>query len=277
MATTIIKCIDDAAYEEQATKQAASIVTEGRVWGAIQIALMIAQRQSNGAITDMQEGIASRRMALGEEVLVHAQKTWVKEKEFVDEVMAAPKFEVNYGNAQITLNEVDRVEDLAVEGIDNRLSRMGIEVGACDDSRTRRLMANVRTDLVSHSMRSAEGRTLALNDVRYSRQVAAVALGRNILQQSLSMGKLSGGQEVVRNSLLNTINSANTLWGYSANRWRHGGNFHTGETGAPTMVRPGYAMVETISPNTGTITVSMQRENFARESLGADDNRNGEN
>lgn len=264
MATTIIKkCIDDAAYIDQAEKQAKAIKDEAYTWAAVQVALLLAQRTANSSIADMQEDIANRRMVLAEEVLVHAKKTWAKEKEFVDELMAVPKYTPEYGNANIMVAEVDRVEDLAIDGIDTKLGRMGIGVGACDDLRTRRLMANVRTDLVSHSMRAAEGRSVMLNDTRYSQQLAAVALGRNVLQQSRSMGALAGGSEVVRDSLIRTINSGMSLWGYSANRWRHGGNFVTGENGAPAIVRPGYAMVSSTNPITGVETVSMQEQRVA--------------
>ncbi len=124
-------------------------------------------------------------------------------------------------------------------------------------------MANVRTDLVSHSMRAAEGRAVGLNDRRYSQQVTAVALGRGVLQQSVSMGALAGGKQLIGDSLIRTLNSGMSLWGYSANRWRHGGNFVTGENGAPTIVRPGYAMVRSTNPLTGMETVSMQTQNMA--------------
>lgn len=260
MATTLIKCIDDAAYIDQATKQASAITSEAYTWAAIQLALMLAQRTVAREISDMQEAIANRRMVLGEEVLEHAKKTWAKEKEFVDEVMAVPKVQADYSYAQIMVTEVDRVEDLAINGIDTKLGRMGVSVGACDDLRTRRLMANVRTDLVSHSMRAAEGRSVALNDRRYSQQVTAVALGRNVLQQSISMGALAGGKQLIGDSLIRTLNSGMSLWGYSANRWRHGGNFVTGENGAPTIVRPGYAMVRSTNAITGAETVSMQNQ-----------------
>lgn len=263
MATTLIKCIDDAAYIDQATKQAAAITSEAYTWAAIQLALMLAQRTVGKSISDMQEAIANRRMVLGEEVLEHAKKTWAKEKEFVDEVMAVPKVQADYGYAQIMVTEVDRVEDLAIDGIDTKLGRMGISVGACDDLRTRRLMGNVRTDLVSHSMRAAEGRSVGLNDRRYSQQVTAVALGRNVLQQSISMGALAGGKQLIGDSLIRTLNSGMSLWGYSANRWRHGGNFVTGENGAPTIVRPGYSMVRSTNAITGQETVSMQTERMA--------------
>jgi hypothetical protein len=263
MASRKIACIEDAQYVAAATAQAASITNEAYVWAAIQLALMVAQRAVNTAISDMQEELADRRMKLAEEILEHAKKTWVKEKAFVDEMMAEAKAVTGYGITQSMLNEMDRVEGIAIEGVDQRLARFGLEVGACDDARTRRGLATARADLVSHTMRSEESRTEMLNARRYSRQVAAVALGRGTLQNAMSMGGLGNAGDAVRGSLIRTINSGMSLWGYSANRWRHGGNYATGENGAPRVVPKGYSLMETTSPTAGTVTLSVQKDSMA--------------
>jgi hypothetical protein len=263
MASRKIACIEDGQYVAAATAQAASITNEAYVWAAIQLALMLAQRSVNTAISDMQEGLADRRMKLAEEVLEHAKKTWVKEKAFVDEMMGEAKQITSYANSQIVLNEMDRVEGIAIEAIDDRLARFGLEVGACNDARTRRGLATARADLVSHSMRSEEARTEMLNARRYSRQLAAVGLGKGTLQDAMSMGALSVGGDAVRGSLIRTINSGMSLWGYSANRWRHGGNYATGENGAPRVVPKGYSLMETTSPTAGTVTLSVQKDSMS--------------
>lgn len=270
MTTRKIKCIEDEQYVGAAKKQADAILVEAQTWAAIQVALMIAQRQTAGAISDMQEELASRRMALAEEMLAHAQLTWAKEKAFVDETMAEPKHTTTYGITQMMLNEMDRVEDIALEGIDTRLSRLGLSVGVCDDSRTRRGMATFRADIVSHTMRSEEARTQALNARRYSRQLGVVGLGRGTLQNAISMGGLSKSGDGVRGSLIRTINSGMSLWGYSANRWRHGGNYATGVNGAPRVVPAGSTMVETRSPTTGAVTVSVQTNSMANTMVQGD-------
>jgi hypothetical protein len=112
-------------------------------------------------------------------------------------------------------------------------------------------------------MRSEEARTEMLNARRYSRQVAAVALGRGTLQNAMSMGGLGNAGDAVRGSLIRTINSGMSLWGYSANRWRHGGNYATGENGAPRVVPQGYSLVETRSPTTNVVTLSVQKDSMA--------------
>jgi hypothetical protein len=183
-------------------------------------------------------------------------------------MMAEPKHTTTYGITQIMLNEMDRVEDIAVEGIDNRLARFGIEVGVCDDARTRRGLATARADLVSHTMRSEESRTEMLNTRRYSRQLVAVGLGRGKLQTAMTMGQLGKVGDGVRGSLIRTINSGMSLWGYSANRWSHGGNYATGENGAPRVVPRGYNLVETSSPTTGVTTLSVQSDRMTDILLG---------
>lgn len=245
MGTKKIACIGDAAYIEQTTKQAKAITDEALAWVAIQVALMAAQYSTSTSIADMQKGLAQRRLNMANDAIAHAKKTWEKEYAFVAETMSEAAYTPQYGFAQIMLNEVDRVEDVAVEAVDTRLSRLGLTVGACDDARTRRGMATARTDLVSHAMRAAEGRAIALNDRRFSRQLAAVGLGRGKLQNALSIGQLADKGPALRGSLLATINSGMQLWGYSANRWRHGGNFHTGARGAPRVVPEGYSLMQT--------------------------------
>jgi hypothetical protein len=79
----------------------------------------------------------------------------------------------------------------------------------------------------------------------------------------MSMGGLGNAGDAVRGSLIRTINSGMSLWGYSANRWRHGGNYATGENGAPRVVPKGYSLMETTSPTAGTVTLSVQKDSMA--------------
>lgn len=263
MASIKLKCIDDEAYKDAASKQASAILAEAAMVAAVQLALMAARRNANSAIADLQESVANRRMVLAEELLAHAKLAWDKEKALVQETMAVPKFTPQYGGAQIMLNETDRVENIAINSTTDRLARMGIAANDCDEKRIRRGMATARTDLVSNSMRSAEARTLMLNERRYSRQLSVVALGRNVLQAAVGMGKLANLRDGVSDSLMRTINSGMSLWGYSANRWRHGGNFATGDNGPPRVIPEGNTMVETTNPTTGKISISVQTNSMA--------------
>lgn len=253
MASTKIPCIEDGAYAAMAASQASAITTEAVTWGAIQVALLVAQLDSSSFIADNQAALSNRRLKMAQEALDHAKNSWTYEQAFVSETMAEAKYSPEYGSVQIILNEVDRVEDLAVDAVDQRLNKFGITLGTCDDSRVKRGMATARTDLVSHSMRAAEARSIALNDRRYSRQLTAVGLGRGKLQNALSLGRLGSTGNAVRDSLINTINSGMQLWGYSANRWRHGGNYATGVNGAPQVVPPGFRLIQQTDPLGQTI------------------------
>jgi len=260
MASTLIPCIEDGSYIAQATAQAASMVAEAGVWAAIQVAMMSAQRESSGAIADMEAELAGRRTGLAEELLAHAKNTWAQEASFVSSTMAVGRFSPNYADAQIMLNEAARTETIAVRATRDNLSRLGITADACDEPRVRRGMATARTDLVSHSMRSAEARAMMLNDRRFSRQYTAVGLGRGQLRDAATIGGLSGAGGAARGALWRTLNSGMALWGYSANRWRHGGNYATGENGAPTVVPNGRHLVQTTDPTTGNVYVSVQTD-----------------
>lgn len=263
MASIKLECIDDAAYLAQATEQAEAITDEAAMVAAVQIALMAARRTANSGIADLQEAVANRRMVVAEELLAHAQNAWVKEKALVQETMAVPVFTAQYSDAQIMLTETDRVEDIAIDSTTERLSRLGITANECDEKRVRRGVATARTDLVSHSMRASEARALMLNERRYSRQLSVAALGRGVLQAAIGMGRLADARDGVSNSLMRTINSGMSLWGYSANRWRHGGNFATGENGPPRVIPEGHALVETTNPTTGKISISVQTNSMA--------------
>lgn len=249
MASILIPCIEDGSYIASATAQATSIIAEATVWAAIQVAMMAAQRASTGAIADMEAEIAGRRVALAEDLLAHAKQTWAHEAAFVGATMSVGRFNPHYGQAQVMLNEAQRTEALAIRATRDNLARMGITADSCDELRVRRGTATSRTDLVSHSMRSAEARALMLNDRRFSRQYAVVSMGRGQLQAALTIGGLTGGAQASRGALWQTLNSGMALWGYSANRWRHGGNFVTGENGAPRVVPAGHSMVSTTDVN----------------------------
>lgn len=218
MASSKIQCVDDGAYTAAASAQAGAALTEAIVWGAVQLALMSAQRSSRSAISDMQARLADRRMVIAEQILAQAQLTWAKERALVSETMALPLNTPQYTEVPIVVSEVDRIEGLLGGVVDAHLALLGQTVSACDDNRMRQAMATGRTDFVAHTLRMAEARALQLNDRRYSRQVSVIALGRGKLQEAAGLGSLAGAQQGVRNSLLRTINSGMELWGYASRR-----------------------------------------------------------
>lgn len=254
MASIKIECINDAAYVKAAQEQADSIESEAESWAAIQIALLVAQVTSSSYIADKQAELADRRYTMAKEAVEHAKKTWSYEQAFVQDTMGEAVHQPLYATAQIVMQETDRMEDLALEETEKHLTRLGMTVGACDDTRMKRGMAVARTDLVAHSMRSAEARAFMLNDRRYSRQLTAVGLGRGKLRDAVALGRIGDTREGLRQSLIGTINSGMTLWGYSNNRWSHGGNYATGSQGAPRVVPEGSSLWQRTDAMGNTIT-----------------------
>lgn len=260
MASVKMTCIDDAAYIEQAEAQAESIIAEAVVWAAIQTAIMLAQRSARTGLADIQSKLGERRVKLAEEMLAHAKETWPEVQRYVSDAMSEAYHEPVYSETQPMLTEVDRIEDATKLRIESVLGRLGITATVCDDARVGRGFATVRTDLTSHTMRSSEARAIALNDRRYSRQLAAVGLGRRVLNAAMSMSQLTGGANTVRTSLLRTINSATSLWGYSANRWSHGSNHATGPRGAANVIPQGWTAYQTGGAPGGDPVVYMRKD-----------------
>lgn len=254
MASIKIECINDEAYKAAAQKQADSIREEATTWAAIQIALLVAQQSTSSHIADQQANLAKRRYDMAKEAVEHAKKTWPFERAFVQDTLGEGVHQPVYSPAQIMLQETDRVEDLALEDTEKHLARLGMTIGTCDDARMKRGMAVARTDLVAHSMRSAEARAFMLNERRYSRQLTAVGMGRGKLQSAVALGRIGDGQEAVRGSLIRTINSGMALWGYSANRWTHGANYATGAQGVPRVVPQGSSLMQTVDSLGNTVT-----------------------
>jgi hypothetical protein len=231
------RCIDDIAYIAQASSQAAAIVSEATNQILVQAALMLMRRTMQEKISDMQEALAKRRVKLAQDLLAHAQETWVKEQEFVAETMAEAAHAPEYTEALVMQAELDAHADAARTAAIADRACMGVPLTPCDDSRLARGMAVARTDIVGHALRSAEARSIQLNDRRFSRQLTVLGLGRGKLATALSFGQIGGASaEVVHRSLMRSINSGVSLWGYLSNRWQHGGNYATGPNGAPRVV-----------------------------------------
>lgn len=264
MTSRVLKCIDNQAYVDMATEQAKAIRNEALAWVALQVAIFAAQQLLGNFISGRQRNLAERRYQMGREAMDHAKMTWPYERSFVSDTMAEPIPVTEYSQAQIMLNETQRVQDVALEASDRYLSRLGLSSTACNDSRMNRGMAVIRTDLVAHAMRTAEALTIALSDRRYSRQVAAVALGKGKLQAALGLGAMADSGSSIGTSLMKTINSGMTLWGYMANRWTHGGNYVTGTQGAPHVIPAGYQAVQRTNPY-GVLITTLERRDLHQQ------------
>jgi hypothetical protein len=180
--------------------------------------------RAEGRIADMQEEIANRRAVLAELVIVHAKLFWDREKAFVLDTMAEALALPAYVEVDITLAATSgRVQSAltSTEGLFACLYARGLSIA--EDTYIRRAMGQIQVDQISHTMRAAEGRAIALNDVRHSRQTAVLALGRGRLQDATRFGDLAvTTRGIVRDALVSTINSGFELWGYASNRVQSG-------------------------------------------------------
>lgn len=256
-------CVEDSAYIAAAQRQADAITTEATVQAAIQAGLLLWQRYAQGAIADLRQELADRRMKMAEEVLAHAQAGWAAEAALVGEVMSTSEVGPAYSIMVAADNSVEEAWAGADGGFDAELARHGLAATTCEDARIGRGMALVQTDLLAHMMRSAEGRSIALNDRRFSRQLTVLGMGRGILQAAETMGRLGAGREVVRNAIIGTINSALSLWGYQDTRWRSGGGWAANGSEAPRVVpgggQPAYQLPNTPAERNINISVPAQR------------------
>lgn len=228
--------IDNSAYIAAATAQADSITSEATVWAAIQVALLVWQRWTKGKLTDIQRDQANRRMVIAEEVLAHAQLTWPKEQALVSETMAEGVAQPAYSRAGITVASVDAESNAAYAYYEADTTNKGLPFTACDDNRMARGLAQVRSDMASHTMRSEEARAVVLGDRRFSRQLSVLGLGRGKLRDALTAGQLSGAGATVRNSIIDSINSGMALWGYTNNRWQQRGQWGAAIQDGPAAI-----------------------------------------
>lgn len=213
--------INDTAYVAAATQHANSIYADAVAWTAIQIAIMIGKRLISSSINDMREELAKRRVVMAEEVLAHAKEFWPKEIVFLQRTMAEAKYSADYSAIDTDKAFADSAMNDMVTELDSVLENAGISSTQCMDNRTHRLLALGRTDITSHAMRAAEARALTLNDRRFSRQKAVLAMGRGVLQEAVTFGNLAGkARYAISDTLINTLNSAGSLWGYMQSRTR---------------------------------------------------------
>lgn len=250
--------IDNIAYVAAAADQAASIVTEATIWAAVQTAVYVWQRWTKGKITDIRQAQAERRMVIAEEILAHAQESWAKEQAFVADAMAAPLNAPLYAGTATAKAYVDDAAEASLAFYDGETQNKGLTFTACDDNRMARGTGQIRSDLMAHSMRTAEARALMLNDRRYSRQMAAVALGRGKLRDAFSAGQLTAAGAVVRNTLIGSINSAMQFWGYMDTRWQTGGKWAASQPGSPALAPPGGKLYAQGIPGTEQPPVSIE-------------------
>lgn len=286
MAAIIAPCINDGAYITAAAAQGIAIVAEATVQSLVQKAILEWRRNTESMIADMRTELADRRMAMAEAIIGHAQAGWTQERALVNATMGEAAPGLDYSGMAAADAHVERAWAEADYLYDRNMFKFGIVPALCDDHRMSRAISLGKTDILAHQMRVAEGRQIALSDRRFDRQNTVLAMGRGILAEAASMGQLAGGRDIVRQSILGTINSAVSMFGYATTALRTGSGgagsrgWNTSGSIPPTLARTferaGYR-AEDATMSTGT-TVNVSTQSFNPYSLSSGDvNANGDN
>ena len=235
-------CVTDVGYIAAATMQAKSIIVKATIDSAIQIGIALWERNSSKSIANMQDELADRQTKLAEKIHLHAKLFWPAEKAFINDMFGEGKVTTQYTGLASGWAAFLDVESAA--GRANWIEQANARctpVSQCEDARWQRNAQMARTDIMSYAARQDESRTQILNDRRYARQYAALALGKGQLRDLLSYQSI--GNSIGTNAsemLISTVNSALTTYGFYSNRIDTGrwGSGTREMLGAPTATAP---------------------------------------
>lgn len=207
----------DIGYVAAATGHTASTATLSAVDTAVTVAIALWQRHSTNSITNMQEEIADKQMALAEKLHAHAKLFWAGESRMVSDAFGIARAATDYsgvptgwqGFATSTLSTT-RQAWLA------ELSRGCMSFNDCEDARWNRESAAYQADTLAFGARQAEARAQTLRDVRYERQYYVVGLGHGILERTTGMQAAALSQAAhaqgVMFSLINQARAGVSYW-----------------------------------------------------------------
>jgi hypothetical protein len=221
-------CVGDSAYIAAAGDAADAIVKRGLAEIAIQLAISLWRRNVAERINDMKTEIADRQVALAEAAHGHAASFYPQEAALVADAMSLPKNDPVYALS-------DGWRSFSAES-NNRGRSSWLKASAalcifpnqCDDARWSNHAKRNEVDTGNFAMRQAENRAQALNDVRYARQLGALAIGQGRIGAGAGYSDAAGtilGN--VGKSILGSIDSAASALGYALNRnakpqWQYG-------------------------------------------------------
>lgn len=213
-------CITNSAYIDAATTQASAITTNATWDVGIQVAAMIAQSSLSGRINDYQMDIANQQAQLAERVLAHAKEFWPHELDMIEDAFGEAKHTTDYAGVpnqwanimQDTLNRSNDMWRMEAEALCRRAT-------SCDEYRWRRFAQMNIVDVGTFGARVAEARVDILNDRRYSRQYAALALGKGIIAEVSTYQALAGATRLSNGQIIaESINSGMAAVGFYMSR-----------------------------------------------------------
>lgn len=215
-------CISNAGYVQAAKDQAEAIKNKALADTLIFTALALWQRNSSSSVASMQNEIAKRQTKLAKDIDAHARKYWPYEKAYVDDAFGLAKVKPQHDSLSSAWSAI--ADDTLRKGRSDWIAEMKsrcLTPSPCEVARWDRNAQKARADLISHADRQAESRAEIINDLRYARQLSALALGRGLASTVASYQDIAGTLGVnARASLTGTINSGLEALGYVLNRNR---------------------------------------------------------
>lgn len=208
--------IDDEGYIEAATRQGEAMRGHAAVDVLLQTALALWKRSASSSISDMQTEIGKRQVALAEEIAAHARNFWPYEKAAVEDAFGIGKATAQYDALSLSWAAMaDADQQVYYNRLNETLSDRCLKPSGCERSIWKRNRQMDRSNIISFADRQAEGRMDKLNDIRYAKQYAALALGRDHLVNVPTFMSLGGAARgTAASALIGTINSAFEAYGY---------------------------------------------------------------
>lgn len=213
-------CVSNVGYIAASALQSKSIIVKATVDSAIQVAIALWQRNSSKSIANMQDELADRNTKLAEKLHAHAKIFWPAEASFVSDMFGESKVTTQYvglANGWAAMADTE----IAAGRADwlRQMSDRCTPASRCENARWQRNGQIVRADTMSYAARQDEARTEILNDRRYARQYAALALGKGQvadLQTYQNIANTVGTS--ASQMLIGTVNSALTSFGFYSNK-----------------------------------------------------------
>jgi hypothetical protein len=233
-------CVGDSAYISAATSASLAILGRGVADLAVSVALSTWRRNVAKKINDMKAEIADRQVAMAEAAQGHAASFYPAEAALLAEAMSMPKTTPDYGLASGWTTFSTEANNFGRQSWLKASRALCMPPSMCDDGRWSTHMRANEVDTGNYAMRQAENRSQALNDVRFKKQLDAIAVGQGKLGSGAGYSMAAGAiTESVGTAFMNSVNSAAQLVGFAMTKkaikpqWEYGYEPKVLQQGAP--------------------------------------------
>ncbi len=179
------KCIDDAAYVDAAQKQGQFEVQQAITREIIAGGVLAAQILVRNSISDKEDEIGQRQIAVAERFRSQLRKFWDVDKALISEACAAPKPSAEYSTAHTFVNLIGE------PNCDDNLPYC-VKNDPCSSTQTALSMMIHKVDSANFGLRFAENRQIAKEDLRWARRYKALASARGISSGAARLADYTG-------------------------------------------------------------------------------------